>query len=173
MPRVPARRRVHLGLKRMRLLGDLGLELRKLPLQGLKVLFGPSHVLSLLEHAPGALRRRSGTPEGGASDRIEPTTWSSNRETKNILSESLRWAIEKIAIRGFPFAPWSMRSRSIGSPSVQPFIAEVPELAGCMSDGHTYQEALGNLQTVIDEWIEIARELGRPLPEPRGRLVYA
>jgi predicted RNase H-like HicB family nuclease len=53
------------------------------------------------------------------------------------------------------------------------FIAEVPELPGCMSDGPTYQEALKNVETVIGEWIETARELGRPIPEPKGRLVYA
>jgi predicted RNase H-like HicB family nuclease len=55
----------------------------------------------------------------------------------------------------------------------QAFIAEVPELAGCMADGETYQEALANVETVIDEWIETAKELGRPIPEPKGRLIYA
>jgi predicted RNase H-like HicB family nuclease len=55
----------------------------------------------------------------------------------------------------------------------QSFIAEVPELAGCMADGETYQEALANAEIVIDEWIEVARELGRPIPEPKGRLTYA
>ena len=53
------------------------------------------------------------------------------------------------------------------------FIAEVPELPGCMSDGATYQEALRNAETVIGEWIDTARELGRAIPEPKGRLVYA
>jgi predicted RNase H-like HicB family nuclease len=53
------------------------------------------------------------------------------------------------------------------------FIAEVPELAGCMADGSTYQEALANAEVMIQEWIETARELGRPIPEPKGRLVYA
>jgi len=53
------------------------------------------------------------------------------------------------------------------------FIAEVPELSGCMSDGPTYQEALKNAEIVIGEWIETARELGRTIPEPKGRLVYA
>ncbi|OHD74389.1 MAG: hypothetical protein A2177_15115 [Spirochaetes bacterium RBG_13_68_11] len=53
------------------------------------------------------------------------------------------------------------------------FIAEVPELPGCMSDGPTYQEALRNAEIVIGEWIETARELGRTIPEPKGRLVYA
>ena len=56
----------------------------------------------------------------------------------------------------------------------QAFIAEVPELPGCMADGPTYQEALANAERVIDEWIETARELGRPIPEPKGRrLVFA
>jgi predicted RNase H-like HicB family nuclease len=53
------------------------------------------------------------------------------------------------------------------------FIAEVPELPGCMADGQTYQEALANVEVVISEWIETAQELGRPIPEPRGRLIYA
>jgi len=55
----------------------------------------------------------------------------------------------------------------------QAFLAEVPELPGCMSDGKTYQEALNNLETIIHEWIDTARELGRPIPEPKGRLMYA
>jgi len=53
------------------------------------------------------------------------------------------------------------------------FIAEVPELPGCAADGPTYQEALVNVQEIIEEWIETARELGRPIPEPRGRLMFA
>lgn len=55
----------------------------------------------------------------------------------------------------------------------QAFIAEVPELPGCASDGATYQEALANVQVVIEEWIETAKEQGRPIPEPKGRLVFA
>ncbi len=51
------------------------------------------------------------------------------------------------------------------------FIAEVPELPGCAADGTTYQEALANAEVVIREWIETAQELGRPVPEPRGRLI--
>lgn len=53
------------------------------------------------------------------------------------------------------------------------FVVEVPELAGCMADGATYEEAVVNAQSVIAEWIETARVLGRPIPEPRGRLAYA
>jgi predicted RNase H-like HicB family nuclease len=53
------------------------------------------------------------------------------------------------------------------------FIAEVPELPGCMADGKTYQEAVANVEVIIREWIETAKELGRPIPEPKGRLVYA
>lgn len=55
----------------------------------------------------------------------------------------------------------------------QAFIAEVPELPGCASDGRTYQEALANVEVIIQEWIETAKELGRPIPEPKGRLVLA
>jgi len=55
----------------------------------------------------------------------------------------------------------------------QAFIAEVPELAGCMADGATYSEALSNVEVIIQEWIETAQELGRPIPEPKGRLIFA
>jgi len=53
------------------------------------------------------------------------------------------------------------------------FIAEVPELAGCAADGKTYQEALANVEVVIQEWIETAKELGKPIPKPKGRLMFA
>ena len=53
------------------------------------------------------------------------------------------------------------------------YIAEVPELAGCAADGATYKQALANVEVAIREWIETARELGRPIPEPKGRLLYA
>ncbi len=53
------------------------------------------------------------------------------------------------------------------------FIVEVPELPGCMADGPTYQEAVANAEQVIQEWIETATELGRSIPQPRGRLKYA
>jgi predicted RNase H-like HicB family nuclease len=53
------------------------------------------------------------------------------------------------------------------------FIAEVPELPGCMADGETYIEAVENIQVVVDEWIETAQNLGRPIPEPKGRLIFA
>ncbi len=55
----------------------------------------------------------------------------------------------------------------------QSFIAEVPELPGCAADGATYQEALANVEIVIHEWIETAKDLGRPIPEPKGRLAFA
>ena len=60
---------------------------------------------------------------------------------------------------------WSQEDRA--------FIAEAPELPGCMADGKSYQEALANLEVVIEEWIETATELGRAIPEPRGRLIFA
>lgn len=53
------------------------------------------------------------------------------------------------------------------------FIAEVPELPGCAADGPTYETALANVRIIIDEWIETAVSLGRVVPEPRGRLLYA
>ena len=55
----------------------------------------------------------------------------------------------------------------------QAFVAEVPELPGCAADGETPQEALANVQVVAQEWIDTARELGRPVPEPKGRLLFA
>ncbi len=55
----------------------------------------------------------------------------------------------------------------------QAFIVEVPELPGCMADGATYEEAIDHAQQVISEWIETAKSIGRPIPEPRGRLAYA
>ena len=59
------------------------------------------------------------------------------------------------------------------SESDQAFIVEVPELPGCMADGQTYVEAVTNAEVVIREWIETARELGRDIPTPKGRLLYA
>ena len=53
------------------------------------------------------------------------------------------------------------------------FIAEVPELPGCAADGSTHVEALANVDVIIREWIETANELGRAIPEPKGRLMYA
>ena len=55
----------------------------------------------------------------------------------------------------------------------QAYIAEVPELPGCAADGGTYEEALVNVGVVIDEWIEEARRLGRPIPRPKGRVKFA
>ncbi len=53
------------------------------------------------------------------------------------------------------------------------FVVEVPELPGCVADGATYEEAVANARLIIEEWIDTARELGRKIPEPRGRLIYA
>jgi predicted RNase H-like HicB family nuclease len=55
----------------------------------------------------------------------------------------------------------------------QAFIAEVPELPGCAADGETREVALANAEIVIQEWLETARELGRAIPEPKGRLIFA
>jgi predicted RNase H-like HicB family nuclease len=60
---------------------------------------------------------------------------------------------------------WSKRDEA--------FLAEVPELPGCMADGATREEALQNAETVINHWIETAKELGRAIPKPKGRLAYA
>lgn len=55
----------------------------------------------------------------------------------------------------------------------QAYVVEVPELPGCMADGKTYGEAVAQAEIMIGEWIETAKELGREIPEPRGRLIYA
>ncbi len=55
----------------------------------------------------------------------------------------------------------------------QAYIAETPELPGCMSDGKTYEEALKNIQLIISEWIETANKIGREIPQPKGKLMYA
>jgi predicted RNase H-like HicB family nuclease len=60
---------------------------------------------------------------------------------------------------------WSKEDNSV--------IAEVPELAGCMADGENQNEALQNIQVVIDQWIETAKSLGRSIPLPKGKLMYA
>lgn len=53
------------------------------------------------------------------------------------------------------------------------FIVEVPELAGCMADGNTAAEALENVEIVISEWFETAKKIGREIPQPKGKLMYA
>lgn len=52
------------------------------------------------------------------------------------------------------------------------FIAEVPELAGCMADGDSYEEALKNASSIIKDWIETAKLENRPIPVPKGKLSY-
>lgn len=53
------------------------------------------------------------------------------------------------------------------------FVIEVPELPGCMADGRTYQEAVSNAEVIIQEWIDTAKAIGRSIPEPKGKLIYA
>jgi predicted RNase H-like HicB family nuclease len=55
----------------------------------------------------------------------------------------------------------------------QAFIAEVPALAGCAADGKSYRQALANVEVTMAEWIQTAKELGRRLPRPMGRLIFA
>lgn len=59
------------------------------------------------------------------------------------------------------------------SESDDSFIVEVPELAGCKSDGETYEEAIANVKLVISDWIETALEMGREIPKPKGKLMFA
>ncbi len=53
------------------------------------------------------------------------------------------------------------------------FIAEIPELPGCVADGATYEKAIAKAQEAAQAWIETARDLGRDIPEPKGRLLFA
>ena len=53
------------------------------------------------------------------------------------------------------------------------WLAYAPDLAGCMSDGATRAEALHNVELAIAEWLDTAKELGRPIPEPSRRLAHA
>lgn len=53
------------------------------------------------------------------------------------------------------------------------FVVEVPELAGCQADGETYEEAIANAKLIIIQWIETAKSLGREIPKPKGKLMYA
>lgn len=55
----------------------------------------------------------------------------------------------------------------------QAFIAEAPELPGCAADGSTYSDTLSNVEVIVQEWIETAKSLGREIPKPKGRLIYA
>jgi predicted RNase H-like HicB family nuclease len=57
------------------------------------------------------------------------------------------------------------------SPEDQAFLVEVPELPGCKANGQSYEEAVANARVVIEEWIQKAQELGRPIPEPQGKLI--
>mgnify|MGYP002633284304 FL=1 len=59
------------------------------------------------------------------------------------------------------------------SESDDSFIVEVPELAGCKADGETYEEAIANAKMVINDWIETAIKMGREVPKPKGKLMYA
>ena len=55
----------------------------------------------------------------------------------------------------------------------QAFVAEVPEFPGCAADGKTHREVLANVEVIVREWMETARELGRPIAQPKGRLAFA
>jgi predicted RNase H-like HicB family nuclease len=66
-----------------------------------------------------------------------------------------------------------MKSFIFWSDEDQAFIAEVPELPGCAADGKTRRAALASVEVVIRQWIDTAKELGRPIPVPKGRLVFA
>ena len=68
---------------------------------------------------------------------------------------------------------WIARNNSYWSAEDSAFIAEVPELPGCMAHGDTQEDALANVKEAMRLWLDTAREFGDPIPEPRGRLMYA
>ena len=68
---------------------------------------------------------------------------------------------------------WKYEIITYWSAEDQAYVAEIPELPGCAADGATYKEVLSNAEVVIREWIETARELGRPIPEPKRASVVA
>ena len=78
-----------------------------------------------------------------------------------------------------PAITWFLKMKSkyeiilYWSETDEAFVAEVPELPGCMADGRTYEEALTNARIVINEWVETAKAIGREVPEPKGRLMFA
>ena len=84
---------------------------------------------------------------------------------KRCCSEFYAAAAERTMTRYEVIIYWSEEDQS--------FIAEAPELPGCMADGSTHREALENVELVIQEWIGTATEMGRPIPEPKGRLLFA
>jgi predicted RNase H-like HicB family nuclease len=54
------------------------------------------------------------------------------------------------------------------------YVADVPELQGCMAHGDTYESALANIKSAMELWIETAKEFNDPIPQPKGRrLAYA
>jgi predicted RNase H-like HicB family nuclease len=55
----------------------------------------------------------------------------------------------------------------------QAYVAEAPELPGCMADGDSYKEALERIENIISDWIDTAKSLGREIPQPKGRLLFA
>ena len=68
---------------------------------------------------------------------------------------------------------WKYRIIIYWSEEDHAYIAEAPELPGCAADGQTYREALRNLEVIIPEWIDTAKQLKREIPQPKGRLLYA
>ena len=63
---------------------------------------------------------------------------------------------------------------SFGVPEIQAFIAEVPELPGCMAHGASHEEALRNANDAVQLWLDTANEFGDPIPQPKGqRLMLA
>lgn len=72
---------------------------------------------------------------------------------------------KNLAVNKYEIIYWSEEDKA--------FIAKVPELAGCIADGETYQAALVNTEIIFQEWIETAKELDRKIPESNRRLVFA
>jgi predicted RNase H-like HicB family nuclease len=95
------------------------------------------------------------------------------REVKPKLIKSNKSETQSLDINPKKMTPIKYELIVYWSEADEAFIVEVPELVGCMADGQSYAEAVANAEIIIREWIETAKMLGRVIPTPKGRLMYA
>jgi predicted RNase H-like HicB family nuclease len=90
---------------------------------------------------------------------------------KNVFVETITFSVRMAFCETTMKSKWKYEIIIYWSEEDQAYIAEVPELPGCAADGKTYKQALANVEVIIHEWIETAKELKRPITEPKGRLL--
>jgi predicted RNase H-like HicB family nuclease len=95
------------------------------------------------------------------------------REVKLKLVKSNKSETQSLDINSKKMTPIKYELIVYWSEADEAFIVEVPELVGCMADGQNYAEAVANAEIIIQEWMETAKMLGRVIPTPKGRLMYA